>query len=558
MKKTIAALLLLMILISGVWAYQNTFTSESPEWKFLIGLYRLQGKTIHGVITPVSAQGMLFLLNELDIEEFPEQVRLQALKLKNELENPSTMFDMRNLKAELRPYASLAGVGNTSKEIEFAKLPLEYRNIEPLLEVQALLMPSDFIAGFIRLDLVKAANQYESGKLDTNFETDLAGSSMDFYRPHRAYVSLGGHNLNLIIGRDRLSAGLGYSGNLLIGDNFFFQDFIKASYLGPFLSYDLSITAFDSNNGTLADAETSLKPSTWDEMHPEVLNHRISFNFFNKVTLTLTEGVMNYTDNALGNAKMLNPFNILHNQFTFRNHRINNFFAIELDWAIAPRWAFHSQFIGDQIQLPFESGDLTPNSYGLLANLSFAIPIKSGISTFYIEGVYTSPSLYLKDTKTIDGEVYDHEHIDLIFGNKLTGRYDISYMGYINGPDAIVAETGFRISSLNGFCAAASFMYMAHGENRIHSDNSVSEAPVMGEDEPKFIFTPTKTDGVTDVEHTFVIKATAEMLIGDSVTVEAGAALQRVLNYMNEIGKDIWDASFQLTIRIDAMSLFGL
>ncbi|MDD4008044.1 MAG: hypothetical protein PHO44_08705, partial [Sphaerochaetaceae bacterium] len=112
--------------------------------------------------------------------------------------------------------------------------------------------------------------------------------------------------------------------------------------------------------------------------------------------------------------------------------------------------------------------------------------------------------------------------------------------------------------SLNGFCAAASFMYMAHGENRIHSDNSVSEAPVMGEDEPKFIFTPTKTDGVTDVEHTFVIKATAEMLIGDSVTVEAGAALQRMLNYMNEIGKDIWDASFQLTIRIDAMSLFGL
>jgi hypothetical protein len=421
----------------------------------------------------------------------------------------------------------------------------------------------EHFTGEMNLDLIKAADQWDFSSFATNLETELSGSKIDFYRPHKAYFSAGYDRFSFIIGRDRMSAGNGFTGNLTIGDNFYFQDFAKASLLYPYFSYNLTISAFDSNEGTMAKAENSLDFSRWDDYHPEVLNHRLSINFFNKATLTLTEGVMNYTNNAAGTVKMLNPFNILHNQFTFRNHRINNYFAVELDVAICQGLALHAQFIGDQIQLPFESVDTTPNSYGLLLNLAYSFSLKESLATVYLEGVYTSPTLYLKDDKQANGDqiygpddtvAYDHRHTDLIFGNKMTGYDDFQYMGYKYGPDTIAVATGFElVSEKSSFKSYV--LFMVQGENRINKDSKdVPRAPVLGEEESKFIFTPYVT-GDHVPQYTVICYANYETSLTKYLAVRAGIAMDNRWNYENVKGTNYLNIEMILSVKYDLAKL---
>lgn len=325
----------------------------------------------------------------------------------------------------------------------------------------------------------------------------------------------------------------------------------------------MTIASFDSNEGTMAKAENSLDFSRWDDYHPEVLNHRLSINFFNKVTFTLTEGVMNYTNNAAGTVQMLNPFNILHNQFTFRNHRINNYFAIELDVAICSGLSTHFEFIGDQIQLPFESVDTTPNSYGLLLNFAYSFSIKESLATVYLEGVYTSPSLYLKDDKKANGDqiygpedvvAYDHRHTDLIFGNKMTGYDDFQYMGYKYGPDTIAVSTGFEL--VNETTTFTSYvLFMVQGENRINKDTKdVPRAPVLGQEESKFIFTPYLT-GDHVPQYTLICFANYETKLTNYLAVRVGIATDNRWNYENAKGVSYSNLEIILSVKLDLSKL---
>ena len=282
------------------------------------------------------------------------------------------------------------------------------------------------------------------------------------------------------------------------------------------------------------------------------------------MTLTLTEGIIQITDNAAGTVKMLNPFNVLHNQFTFRNHRINNYFAVELDIAIAPGLSTHFQFMGDQIQLKFEHADTTPNSYGLLFNIAYSFPLQNLLATAYVEGVYTSPSLYLKDDKTADGGqippnpqssvAYDHRHTDLVFGNRMTGFDDYQYMGYVYGPDAIVISTGFEASSLNS-CIAASALFMVHGENRIDKDtNGVPKAPVMGDDEPKFILTPYVTGGNVP-EYSLICRFEYCGALCDFISIRSAIAFDNRWNYGNEKGIGYSNIEILFAVRFSSAGL---
>lgn len=572
MKKAVLPLLFLVLFLLPfqVFAYQNTYQRTSNEYRQLISLYRIAGMTMHGVVTPVSSNDMLFLLNEIDFEKLPVNVRHKAMDLKDVLSNPNSIVSSRGVMLDADISVNPVCVFNSNKDVCVRELPFPFKDIEPLLLMEGTLHFGEHYTGFFGLDFVKSASEWDFSSLDSNIELELGGSKMDFYRPHRAYFSAGFDRLSFLIGRDRVSAGNGFTGNLTIGDNFFYQDFAKASLLYPFLYYTMTLASFDPNKTNagehpLSTATDSLDYSTWDEYHPEVLNHRFSFNFFNKVTLTLTEGVMQITNNAAGTVKMLNPFNVLHNQFTFRNHRINNYFAVELDIAIAPGLSTHFQFMGDQIQLKFEHADTTPNSYGLLFNIAYSFPLQNFLATAYVEGVYTSPSLYLKDDKTADGGqippnpqssvAYDHRHTDLVFGNRMTGFDDYQYMGYAYGPDAIVISTGFEASSLNS-CIAASALFMVHGENRIDKDtNGVPKAPVMGDDEPKFIFTPYVTrDNVP--EYSLICRFEYCGALCDFISIRSAIAFDNRWNYGNEKGIGYSNVEILFAVRFSSAGLF--
>lgn len=565
MKRAVCLIAALVVVLCCAFSYQNTYSASTAEYRQLLSLYRIAGMTMHGVVAPLSSDDMLFLLEEIPLDRLPEKARDDAEALGCALREPSRIFYCRDVMLDSRIEVSPVGIFNTNRTVGIEELPFDFKDIDPLLLFEGTLFFGEHFTGSMGLDLIKSADQWDLSTFATNLETELNGAKMDFYRPHKAYFSAGFDRFNFILGRDRMSAGNGFTGNLTIGDNFFFQDFAKVSLLFPFFSYNLTIASFDPNETPDPEhpsrvASDRLDYSTWDGFHPEVLNHRLSVNFFNRITLTLTEGVMQFTDNAAGTVKMLNPFNILHNQFTFRNHRINNFFAVELDAAICRGLSFHFQFLGDQIQLAFESADTTPNSYGILVNLAYSFPLRNSLATIYVEGVYTSPSLYLKDDKTSDGGqippnpessvAYDHRHTDLVFGNRMTGYDDYHYMGYKYGPDAIVVSSGFESAGRNSVLSAG-VLFMVHGENRIAKySHEVPKAPVMERDEPKFIFTPYVT-GDRVPEYSLICSVDYEGTLSKAVSVRAAAAFERRWNYENQQGVDYSNLGFLLSIRVN-------
>ncbi len=563
MKKLSITFIVLMFVAFAVFAYQNTYNANSNEYKTLVSLYRIAGMTMHGVVTPLSSDDMLFLLKEIPDTKLDAQSKAVAKALREKLENPSFFFSSRGVLLDSQIATSPVGIVNTNKDVNIRELPFAFKDIEPLFLFEGTFYFGQHFTGSMGLDLIKSAGEWNFSTFATNFETELNGSKIDFYRPHKAYFAAGYDRVSFIIGRDRLSAGNGFTGNLTIGDNFYFQDFAKLSLLFPYFNYTLTISSFDSNEGTMEKAENSLDFSSWDDYHPEVLNHRLSINFFNKVTFTLTEGVMNYTNNAAGTVQMLNPFNILHNQFTFRNHRINNYFAVELDVAICSGLSTHFEFIGDQIQLPFENVDTTPNSYGLLLNFAYSFSIKESLVIVYLEGVYTSPSLYLKDDKTKDGGqiygpedvvAYDHRHTDLIFGNKMTGYDDFQYMGYKYGPDTIAVSTGFEM--VNEKTTFTSYvLFMIQGENRINKEtNDVPLAPVLGQEESKFIFTPYLT-GDRVAQYSLICSANYETKLTKYLSVRAGIAMDNRWNYENIKGISYSNIEIIMSVKLDISKL---
>ena len=291
MKKLIIFVVVLLAVASSIFAYQNTYTATSSEYKILVSLYRIAGMTMHGVVTPLSSEDMLFLLNEIPEEKLDGSSRELADDLREKLEKPSYIFSSRGVMLDASVSVSPVGIFNTNKGVNIRETPFAFKDIEPLMFFEGIFYFGEHFTGEMNLDLIKSADQWDFSSFATNLETELSGSKIDFYRPHKAYFSAGYDRFSFIIGRDRMSAGNGFTGNLTIGDNFYFQDFAKASLLYPYFSYNLTISAFDSNEGTMAKAENSLDFSRWDDYHPEVLNHRLSINFFNKATLTYTKTI---------------------------------------------------------------------------------------------------------------------------------------------------------------------------------------------------------------------------------------------------------------------------
>ena len=539
MKKTVLMIMAFCACLS-LFSNQLTLNSSSQAWRLLTALYRLDGRTYHNVVTPIAQSSALWLADQTSFSgEFREY-----------LEEQEPLFTAQDVSIDCVPFVSYAGLLVTSPLRDVHELSYPVRDIPALMGVDASFCLGERLAAEMRLDLVRTPDAYVMGGYGDNFSLALSDSDFDFFRPHKAYVSYGTESLGILIARDRLSASNGFTGNLVIGDNFMYQDFIKLSALFPFISYDMTLSSFCRDKGTEQSPQPGLENPSWDEFHPTVLNHRMSFNL-GKLAVTLLEGVMNYTDNPLGDPRILNPFNILHNQFTFRNLRINNYFSVELDWAIKEGLSMSFQGFFDQIQLPFESVDRTPNSFAFLINGSYTFRHRSSaIVTCYAEAVYTSPSCYLKDTKTLGASLIDHSVTDLILGNKATGFDDIGFMGYREGCDVIVAALGFSAINPGKLDLEARLMYTVHGEKRMdYASYGYPDAPVMSPDEPKFIWTPS---GAVK-EHSIQLRGSADWKVSSILSLQIQGALIQTWNRRNQAGSDILEAQLGFAVTLEGL-----
>ena len=486
MKKSLIILIAVFTLICApAFASQQTFTYSSHEVQNLLVLATMTGTPLPSMTYPITAENMCQMLDVIDDSRLSGPALKMYQDLKNSLESQSYLIETRDGKNGIKLNLTILGaeiwkgpaitddfdVPFRSSESFFSEiwhLPRlsEFKDRIPVASAEAVLNFSNIFTGDFRFDL--GINDKTAKPItDTiNWECLIDAGFIEHDLVTKAYASLGFWNTNLVVGRDKLSAGNGKTGNLELGENQLYQDFAKLSALSYPFSYDFTLAVYDTYPKNWSGDWAS-----YDDYEKNLLNyfkldgpvkavyiHRFSVSLFNRATLSFYEGAMAYGDGILSDPRVLNPFMFIHNTFSFKSGNVNNFFGLEAEVNLPANLKFDVQAMLDQFRTANETSSSGENAYGILANLSGSWVAGDGILSAYAEYVYNSPSLYLKEYRSLypldDSYPYnmrtEYYKLDLITGYNNSMVSEFAYLGYKYG------------GNLHAFGLGASYMW--HGQ----------------------------------------------------------------------------------------------
>lgn len=402
--------------------------------------------------------------------------------------------------------------------------------------------------------------------------------------PYRAFLSTGGENWNLQIGRDRLSWGPGESGNLSVSDNMPWQNFAKlTSYTEDFKYtfltsfYPHPINYWDNQTMGVADPRWhGMKNSYWNDGASGAfrglsmyIGHRFELRFLkDKFTFVATEGLMYMSEDNSIDPRALNPLNFNHNNYIARNS--NSTLTLEFNYTPFKGINVYGEWIVDEIafpgieKAPSETNRTNPTAMGLLFGVKGAFTIGKGLFHASAEFAKTDPYLYLRDgvgntnSAGNDNGYYGINYVVAIRNWSSVGAgisYDEYFLGYTYGPDAVVAnvKAGWTTSDLK-LSIEGSFFFMAHGTH----DQWTKWTPVGGDENYQYdkasptIKHTTYNAKYTDyaernsVEKTTVLGVNVTYKATSWLNLLAQADLVSIRNYGNKEGVN--EKDFQLVL----------
>ncbi|MDD4007198.1 MAG: hypothetical protein PHO44_04390 [Sphaerochaetaceae bacterium] len=535
-------------------AHMEVFAQDSEEIRLLNSLYRIAGIERPSIIYPASGDTIRYFIDSSGLRDhLPSEMRQMLDDLALNFGGDSMLFKKGDLGADLAIPLSLAFQGFIPKPEELAYLRSDGSLFDrlPLISLDFNFAMTDLAFGQFRLDISKRSGTYNNN-LDTNL---MINSGIMQNLPLAAYLSIGTKNINLFAGRRKVSAGRGITGNMALGDNFLYRDVVKLSLHAFPLSYELLFNSFDPE----IDSNCRFGWADSDVFHPQIVIHRISASLFSKLTLTLYEGLLSWSNSGMVDPKLINPFMALHDLFTFFNGKTNNFLGFEADISLPHGLSFHAEGIMDQLQMQKEKGDESnptkdePDAFGLLASMQWSGHSGKNMLLLYIESAYTSPSLYLKRDFKQGTDLIHHYQTDLIVGNNQHEDVpDVSYIGYKYGPNTIACESGVEYSSFNDYNAHLTCLFRATGDTGLGRATDKMDSAFAGKLSPWCSVIANKPE--------YLLQFTVggrRLFKNGTFSIGADISLQNFWNYRNskDTGKTI--TQFSLSASFDPMTLLS-
>jgi hypothetical protein len=298
--------------------------------------------------------------------------------------------------------------------------------------------------------------------------------------PLRAFVAAGGSWWNFQLGRDKVSYGLGHTGNLAISATPDYYDFARLSLFSRNFKYssfigqmplDLGDTQILSESRKNAAGAGALLNTTQRYLY----HHRIDARFFRKLSLGISEALM--VGNSPPELRYMSPLIVLHNAWPWRDYdewgtgekgyMTGSLFALDLDWAIIPSLALYGQFVLNEFSTPYElkhySEDQPPNGLGYLAGIEYTHAFVEWTALVYGEFVYTDPYLYTLSSPF--GSYIWMRRLSEIGAKPL--RY--KWIGHGEGRDMALFALGATISKTD-LLLSADISFVNRGEHTIEWD----------------------------------------------------------------------------------------
>ena len=473
--------LFLIILLAGSIAFANPlariYRNDDPMLEKLLDL------SIEAGILPITSSGPV---TGHDVMRHIEQLRVAV-------DSPATRSRVEQLERQLTqryidiPVEAVMSINpevyiNTDTSAREQDWIIRYNQRNPFISIEVDTILSDHIYGVFSYDMKRRLNPDEFQGFNYNFpyQDGFAETQMESSMPRTAFMGLSGTRSSIIFGRDTLGWGRGNTGNLTVGDHVPYHDFLHASASNRLLRYTFLAIPMNELDETGNAVYPNRDSTPWRSLfHGSLariyIAHRLEADLTSKIRLSLTEGTMFYTDRT--DLRMFNPLMFLHNYLNFGE--VNNSMTLELDASLTPGWAMNIQFLLDQFQTKGELNaydDLPPNAFAALVGFNHVRSVNKGRIKAYIEGVYTSPYVYLRAGDSThnygEGDPEKQYNLDLVHAVTMRlGRGGTAFLGYPNGPDAIIGATGFSFDSENGFGVSGEIQFSIKGERGLQTEN---------------------------------------------------------------------------------------
>jgi len=592
MKKIGLFLVLLLtctLLFAQTENMQKIYPTTSDEYKAITYLYISQGYRLPSTTGPWSADELAQMLDVLDYDALDDAQKAMydtvkdSLLARPELDLNKTGFSF-NGQFALEAYfhtntegaertAHSNGHDITEKAFQGNRWVYDETKQQPMLNLE---LETYVIDNFYALFQGTVANSWHSDEYYTQelgvskFSTNILGlknlkfnlAFFDGNWPYRAFLSAGGKNWNIQIGRDRLSWGPGESGNLTISDNMPWQNFAKITAYTEDFKYTF-LTSFYPHPINYWDDQGGMNP-VWHGMdngygYPMsgismYIGHRFEIGFLNgKGTFAATEGLMYMSEDNTIDLRALNPLNFNHNNYIARNS--NSTLTLEFNLTPVRGINVYGQWMVDEIAFPgietppSETHTACPTAMGYLFGTKGAFSLGSGLFHASAEFAKTDPYLYLRDgIRGGDGN-YGLGYIVALRNWSSVGAgitYDEYFLGYTYGPDAVVGNVnaGWMTSDLR-LSIEGNIFYMAHGTH----DQWTAWRYIGGDEDYKYDKASPTTKHTTynakypdaktarnSVEKTFICGVNVSYKVASWLTAVAQADYVAIANYGNVEG----------------------
>ncbi len=441
---------------------------------------------------PYSYEEFYFYFSKIDYSKLCENSKVVYEKIKNFFEKKEFEFNFEPLKIgfNLNLYSQLNYKSNDEVDWTFSN-PYDgnrYYDYEEKIYKTANYGDESFVASsqffkpfallpvyfnFAEIIMIYTEPTFTKSYWGMNDDKNFTNipynlNDFDFYWPKTAYISTGklwnnNFGINFHTGRSGHQIGRSSLGSVIYNNTFETEAYSKLDLYTENFRAEINVV--------------QVNPKRYMYLH----NYEIKL--FNKIRFSVLEGTFVNDDFEL---RYLNPFMIMHsygakdqNKSEFMEKyygatAVCQYFGASLDIVPFRNFKIYALYAQNETQQSHELkgayGRSMPDAKGVQVGIQYDLPYKTnGLWSFNIEGLYTSPYLYVKPGK---------EWSLISYRSNMLSKKGVpiyTWMGSPFGPDTMALEAKITYKNFEKFEIDFSYLFVAHGEKNTSMLNATVE-----------------------------------------------------------------------------------
>ena len=460
MKKNLLIILFSLISLS-LYAKSGNSTQliKSGHWVYDdLEALSMESKTEFFFETqPMTIGEMMFYLKRIPYENLSYNGQLMYEKVKSFLTKNEDFFPEQELRlfGNIKVNPELYYKSNKSIDWSF-----DYYIKDFFITIPLIIGFSDYVT--IEPDFMIGKNQPSIKDPDNFTNITYSGDHFEFLFPRFAYGATGHAfdkwGLNFYIGKEGLQIYNTQLGSIIYNRTFETDAYCSLNFYTEYLKYSLHVAQVD-NTKFLYLHQVNLRPFKW-------------------LKIGVLEGSLL---NAPFEIRYLNPFMLMHQFGSWEQYehlltedednyygegRFSAYFGLMFEVIPLQNFKIYGMYVQNEILDLGGSRDdkalSVPDSIGFQLGLQYNIHLNDkGLIKTYLEGVYTSPYLYVKQSP--EWSLYR------IRSNMQTSGDTSSWIGSPFGPDCFAVTLNADYDSQKKWTAGIGYTFSIHGENTAES-----------------------------------------------------------------------------------------